>query len=323
MRVLVLGDSMMQGTLVGDSETPPAQASGPSVSALDAPVSVLNTGHLGYSPEQYAQTLRAFGDRFRPHYVVISVFTTTSATLDDPAIWDEGEYWIDQITELCNRRRWEFLLVPAPEEFSLLGRRELHRFQGHVCRIFKRGGANYVDPLESFTDVLLRLQNDAVAPGHPHLEPFVQPSPDERSPLLAAGYRPLGSCGGPAAPSGLGQAALERDARPRTRGAPRAFAPSVDPRRRIAGLRCMLRTYAPWRWVRRVLAHFEPDRTILFFRRFSPNFVDQKSGVGKTLFQPDVRRGRTPSRLPPRKAIRVDRPPGAVEDQVFHLVTGQ
>jgi hypothetical protein len=172
VRVLVLGDSMMQGTLVGDTDTAPARLQAHLSKALDAPVCVLNTGHLGYSPEQYAQTLREFGERFRPHYVVIGIFGNDFGLLDDPALWDEGEYWLEQITELCSRRGWEFLLVPAPDELSLLGRRDLHRYQGQVSRIFKRGGAHYVDPLESFTDALLRLKNDGVRNKIPTVDPL-------------------------------------------------------------------------------------------------------------------------------------------------------
>jgi hypothetical protein len=172
VRILVLGDSMMQGALVGDSETPPARLQSHLASALAAPVSVLNTGHIGYSPEQYEQTLRAFGDRFRPHYVVISISGNDFGNTDDPANWAEGEYWIDRIADLCSNRGWEFLLVPAADEFSMLGPRNLDRFQGQLSRILKRGGANYVDPLESFTDALLRLKNDRLRRGEPTFDPL-------------------------------------------------------------------------------------------------------------------------------------------------------
>ena len=43
-------------------------------SHLKIKVSILNTGHLGYSPEQYYYSLVEYGDRFRPHFVVVSVF---------------------------------------------------------------------------------------------------------------------------------------------------------------------------------------------------------------------------------------------------------
>ncbi len=165
VRVLVLGDSMMQGALVGDSETPPARLQAHLSSTLEAPVSVLNTGHIGYSPEQYDQTLRAFGDRFKPDYVVISVISNDFGDPDDPATWEEGAYWIDRINELCANRGWEVLLVPSPAESTILGPRDLGRFQGHLSRIFNRGGAKYVDPLEWLTDERLRLDNDDLRHG--------------------------------------------------------------------------------------------------------------------------------------------------------------
>ena len=85
VRVLVLGDSMMQGALVGDSDTPPAKLESHLGQALETRVSVLNTGHIGYSLEQYDQTLRALGDRFEPHFVVISVCENDFGDLNDPA----------------------------------------------------------------------------------------------------------------------------------------------------------------------------------------------------------------------------------------------
>ena len=42
-------------------------------------VSILNTGHLGYSPEQYYYSLVEYADRFRPHFVVVSVFSNDFA----------------------------------------------------------------------------------------------------------------------------------------------------------------------------------------------------------------------------------------------------
>jgi GDSL-like Lipase/Acylhydrolase family len=172
VRVLVLGDSMMQGSLVGDTETPPARLGAHLSQALKAPVSVLNTGHIGYSPEQYEQTLRAFGDRFRPHFVVLSIAENDFGDLEVGAGWAEGEYWIDRIRELCGERQWDLLLVPAPIELSLLARRDLSKFQGQISRIFKRAGRNYIDPLEAFTDELLRRKAEGERQGVPVSEPL-------------------------------------------------------------------------------------------------------------------------------------------------------
>jgi lysophospholipase L1-like esterase len=172
VRIIVLGDSMMQGALVGDSESPPARLEAQLSHALAAPVSVLNTGHIGYSVEQYYQTLRAFGDRFHPQYVVISICGNDFGDRGNPANWAEGKYWLDQITDLCNQRGWEYLLVPGPGQSTLTGPRNLLDYQAQVNQIFGRGGARYLDPLEAFTDALLRVKNDAFRKGVPDPDPF-------------------------------------------------------------------------------------------------------------------------------------------------------
>ena len=161
VRVLVLGDSMMQGSLVSDADTPPAKLEASLSNALKTRVSVLNTGHIGYSPEQYEQTLRELGERFRPHYVVISIYHNDFGDLSDPANWAEGEYWLDRIVELCMRKGWHFLLVPAADEFALFGPRNVEGYQSQLSRIIKISSAKYVDTLVPFSDALLRIKNDA------------------------------------------------------------------------------------------------------------------------------------------------------------------
>jgi lysophospholipase L1-like esterase len=165
VRILVLGDSIMQGMLVGDDETPPARLQDRLAASLAAPVCVLNAGTIGYSPEQYFYTLDALGDRFCPHFVIVSICDNDFGGRNLPEAWSEGEYWLDQIAERCNQRGWRILLVPAPIEPTLLGKRDLSVFQGPVSRIFKRSGKEYVDPLESFTDALLAIKNDAARQG--------------------------------------------------------------------------------------------------------------------------------------------------------------
>lgn len=173
VRLMVLGDSMMQGTLVGDAETPPVRLQARLEEALGAKtVSVLNTGHLGYSPEQYYQTLHEFGDRFRPQYIIINICMNDFGDLDDRAGWDEGEYWLDKIADLCNSRNWSMLLVTLPDEPSLLGRRYSAKFSAQVDRIFKRGGKSCLDPMEIFTDTLLALRNDQARKGEPMTNPL-------------------------------------------------------------------------------------------------------------------------------------------------------
>src|SRR5262249_45946206 len=74
LRGLVLGDSFMQGYFIGDEQTPSMALQRALHNELGVPVSILNTGHLGYSPEQYYHTLLEYFPRFRPQFVVLSLF---------------------------------------------------------------------------------------------------------------------------------------------------------------------------------------------------------------------------------------------------------
>jgi GDSL-like Lipase/Acylhydrolase family len=172
VRVMVLGDSMMQGTLVGDADTPPVRLEAHLAQALAAPVSVLNTGHVGYSPEQYDGALRAFHDRFRPQYVVVSFADNDFGELEGRPDWVEAEYWIDRITAFCMQRGVEVVYVPAPTPQWLLGRRQPYLFQAPIARVVKRGGRNFVDPTESFTDALLRMSNEQTRTKSPQANPL-------------------------------------------------------------------------------------------------------------------------------------------------------
>ena len=65
-RGIVLGDSYMQGLFIGDDQTPTECLKRELKTRLGATVEILNTGHLGYSPEQYYYTLVQYGKRFAP-----------------------------------------------------------------------------------------------------------------------------------------------------------------------------------------------------------------------------------------------------------------
>ncbi|HEV3163751.1 MAG TPA: SGNH/GDSL hydrolase family protein, partial [Isosphaeraceae bacterium] len=109
MRGLVLGDSYMQGVFVGDQETPPAFLQQDLQEAWHVPVTILNTGHLGYSIEQYFYTLREYAPRLKPRFVVVSLFANdfgqTLSTLKGEVDWKEAEYWLGEITQYCESRQ--------------------------------------------------------------------------------------------------------------------------------------------------------------------------------------------------------------------------
>ena len=163
---------MMQGALVGNTDTPPAKLEYYLTQALKAHVCVLNTGHIGYSIEQYDQTLRALGDRFGPDFVVVSVSENDIGDLKDPAHWSEAAYWTGRIGELCNERGWHFLFVPVADLAAIYGPKSIHRFQAQFSTIFKFGAKHYVELSESLIDTLLRMQNEADRQGTPAGNPL-------------------------------------------------------------------------------------------------------------------------------------------------------
>lgn len=156
-RGIVLGDSFMQGLLLGDDQTPPVYLERALNDRLGGGVSILNTGHLGYSLEQYDATLRAFGDRFRPRFAVISVCANDFGDLRLPAERAEASYWIERIAQYCRSRTMLYLIVPVPGEDGMLSIRSEGIYPGLVSDIFRHGGAHYVNPMEAFTDEHLRL----------------------------------------------------------------------------------------------------------------------------------------------------------------------
>ncbi len=161
LRGIVLGDPFMQGMLIGDEETPAECLSRYLQTQLQTRVSVLNTGHLGYSPEQYYSSLRAFADRFQPHFVVVSLYANgfSGDNSDVPmrarGDWEEGKYWLDQITQSCRSRACPYLDVPAPFEGHLFGQRKSGYYPGTISNVLDVNGAMFLDPCDDFIDAHL------------------------------------------------------------------------------------------------------------------------------------------------------------------------
>ena len=157
VRGIVLGDSFMQGMFIGDDDTPPECLRRDLEDRLKTKVSILNTGHLGYSPEQYYYSLVEFADRFRPQFVVVSVFTNDFPATRPPLAlkgngdWDEGKYWLDKIITLCRSRGWTYLVVPVPYEPILLGRRKAGHYPGTVSNILEESSLTFLDPSEDLS----------------------------------------------------------------------------------------------------------------------------------------------------------------------------
>jgi hypothetical protein len=159
-RGIVLGDSYMQGLFVGDQETPTECLKRELESRLQAPVEILNTGHLGYSPEQYYYTLVEYGRRFPPQFVVVSIFANdfsgdVEKVFQGTGDWEEARYWLWRIREYCLERDAVFLVVPAPwlkqiEEPQLAG-----NYPGQFSNVLEATGLEYLDPIEDFVNAHL------------------------------------------------------------------------------------------------------------------------------------------------------------------------
>src|SRR5262249_39742484 len=95
---------------------------------LKTRVSVLNTGVMGYSPEQYYHSLPASADRFRPHFVVVSILTNDFGDLHEVPTkgrgdWGEGKYRLDKIVDYCRFCRLPHIIVPVPHAPSMFSKR--------------------------------------------------------------------------------------------------------------------------------------------------------------------------------------------------------
>jgi len=159
-RGIVLGDSYMQGLFVGDQETPTECLKRELSSRLLASVEILNTGHLGYSPEQYYYTLVEYGRLFPPQFVVVSVFANDFggdivAVRNGKGDWEEARHWLWRIREYCQRRNALFLVVPAPWVEQIEGPQLAGYYPGLFSNALEATGVEYLDPIEDFVDAHL------------------------------------------------------------------------------------------------------------------------------------------------------------------------
>jgi hypothetical protein len=191
LRGIVLGDSYMQGLFVGDAETPSELLKRYLSAKTGTRSEILNTGHLGYSPEQEYFTLREYADRFHPQFVVLSLFANDFGdlfeVLDGKGDWDEGKYWLGEITQFCRTRGIECLAVPAPWVNQLEGPRKSGFYPGLISNILESAGTNYLDPIDAFADEYLRLQLSRARQGKPS-----SPNPLFNGHLGDGHFSPLG-----------------------------------------------------------------------------------------------------------------------------------
>ncbi len=169
LRGLVLGDSNMQGYFVGDDETPPACLGREIERRLGRRVSILNTGHLGYSPEQYYYTLVEYADRFRPHFVLLALCVNDFGDVADVMYgrgdWEEARYWLDRIEDYCRTRKILCVTSPVPYDSQVAGVRRAGGYPGRVSDIVPSGSLRYCFPIEDLVDEFIRLRTEALGSG--------------------------------------------------------------------------------------------------------------------------------------------------------------
>ncbi len=170
VRGIVLGDSYMQGMFIGDDETPPEYLKRYLQAHLQTRVDILNTGVMGYSPEQYYHSMMVFADRFRPQFVVVSVFINDFGNVQDVSTrgvgdWNEGRYWLQQIVNLCRARKWPCLVVPVPFRPNVLERRYSGNYPGMLSNVLDMSSLSYLNPMDEFINEHLRFANELLRKG--------------------------------------------------------------------------------------------------------------------------------------------------------------
>jgi hypothetical protein len=170
VRGLILGDSYMEGMFIGDDATPPESLRKYLENRMGTRVSILNTGVLGYSPEQYYYSLTTFAGRFRPQFVIVSIFCNDFGDLHDVATkgrgdWEEGKYWLEQISAYCRAREWPCLIVPVPYTPGMLGRRRSGFYPGLISNALEVNSLTFLDPTDAFIDAHLQMVIDGTREG--------------------------------------------------------------------------------------------------------------------------------------------------------------
>jgi len=168
-RGIVLGDSYMQGLFVGDDQTPAECLKRDLKQRLHAPVEILNTGHLGYSTEQYYFSLLEYAGRFPPHFVVISIFANDfgdyEQVLHGKGDWTEGAYWLGLIRQFCASHEATCLFVPAPWVNQLEDPQLAGFYPGMISNVLEATGLEYLDPISEFADAQLAASLKGEPPG--------------------------------------------------------------------------------------------------------------------------------------------------------------
>jgi hypothetical protein len=102
--------------------------------------------------------------------------------------WSEAKYWLDQILEYCRAHRKPCLLVAAPLERQLLGKRAAAYYPGEVANLWDPNGFFFLDLADPFVDEHLRVTAERIRAQH-----RPQTSPLFNGHLEDAHFSPLGA----------------------------------------------------------------------------------------------------------------------------------
>jgi len=168
VRVMVLGDSFMQGMFIGDDVTPPVQLENDLAKEWGCSVSVLNTGVVGYSPEQYYYTFQEYLERFQPHLLIISVCHNDFGDDGDVLmgkgnLYDEAAYWINRIIQECRGKNLNYLIVPVPHRENVNLTRSNGHYPGKLMDFVSLSPKMCLLLTDEFIDEELRLRHDKEA----------------------------------------------------------------------------------------------------------------------------------------------------------------
>ncbi len=170
IRGIVLGDSFMQGMFIDDEHAPPECLRRYLETRLDERVSILNTGCLGYSPEQYHAALLAFADRFHPQFVILSVFANDFGdayeVVQGRGDWDESVYWLNETASYCRTHSLPLLIAAVPYENGMLGRRKAGFYPGRITNLLDLSSVSFLDPTDDFINAHLALVAEGERNGH-------------------------------------------------------------------------------------------------------------------------------------------------------------
>lgn len=171
-RVLLLGDSFVQGILVEEPAIVSTRLEEKLQRLTGLRTLVANAGVIGYSTEQEYYTLVEQTEAVRPHAVVLCLFANDvghnhQAILRGEraaADWDSARHWLGRCATLCRQESVQFMVAVVPERAQASSRLSRLHYQHALERVTAPLGIYVVDPWERFLarrDAGLWLEDDA------------------------------------------------------------------------------------------------------------------------------------------------------------------